>query len=480
MSKFERLSGQDASFLVFETPNSPMNVGGTSVFDGGSLVRRDGGVDVARFKAFIASRLHAVPRYRQRLAFVPVENQPVWIDDERFDLDYHVRHVALPKPGDDEQLKRLSADILSRPLDRGRALWESWIVEGLAERRFAIVSKTHHCMVDGVSGFDLSAAMMGTKPKRSFGPARPWHPRRPPSGVEMLRDDVLTRLRLPLALPTPRRAREVLRSDLGRQLSAIWQTLQSGLRGAANTPLNGPTGPHRRFDWLAIDLAEVKEVKARLGGTVNDVVLATVAGAVRRFLARRGTGVARLDFRVAIPVNVRTAEDLHQLGNRVSVWFMQLPIDERDPRRRMRRVCQMTAELKQAGHAAGTDALMKLADWAGPAVVNFGARFASRVSPYNLIITNVPGPQFPLYLLDARLLQGYPLVPLFENQGLGVALFSYDGQVCWGFNADWDLVPDLAAFVADVEASFAELQALASPRAARARRAGRHGRRARA
>jgi diacylglycerol O-acyltransferase len=473
MATFERLSGQDASFLVFETPNTPMNVGGTSVYDGGSLVRRGGGVDVARIKAFIASCLHKVPRCRQRLAFVPIENQPVWIDDERFDLDYHVRHVALPRPGNEDQLKRLSADILARPLDRGRALWESWIVEGLPDRRFAIVTKTHHCMVDGVSGLDLTAALMGTEPKASFAPGRPWRPRRPPSGVEMLRDDVLARLRLPFALPAPPPARDVLRSDLRRQLAAIWQTLQSGLRGAANTPLNRPTGPHRRFDWLAVELAEIKKVKDRVGGTVNDVVLTTVAGAMRRFLARRGVNVAELDFRVAIPVNVRTAEDLHVLGNRVSVWLTQLPLAERNLRRRLSRVCEITADLKASGRAAGTDAFMKLADWVGPEFVAVGARFASRVSPYNLIITNVPGPQFPLYMLDARLLEAYPLVPLFENQGLGIALFSYDRRMFWGFNADWDLVPDLGALVSDVEASFAELRALAEPGAVRSRSASR-------
>lgn len=479
MSAFEPLSGQDASFLVFETPNTPMNVGGTSIYDGGSLVRRDGSVDVPRIKAFIASRLHKVPRYRQRLAFIPIENQPVWIDDERFDLDYHIRHVALPKPGDEEQLKRLSADILSRPLDRGRALWESWFVEGLPDGRFACVSKAHHGMVDGISGLDLTAALMGTEPTKTVPRARPWCPRRPSSGVEMLRDDVLARLRLPLALPTPSRTAGILRSDLGQQLAAMWHTLQSGLRGAANTPLNRPPGPHRRFDWLSMGLRDIKDVKARLGGTVNDVVLATVAGAVRRFFVRRGVDVAQLDFRVAIPVSVRTAEDLHQPGNRTSVWLTPLPIGERDPRRRLARISAMTAELKGSGRAGGADAFMKLANWAGPALVALGTRFAARTTPYNLIVTNVPGPQFPLYLLDAPLLQAYPQVPLFENQGLGVALFSYDGRMWWGFNADWDLVPDLRAFAGDVEASFAELRGRSGARAA-AHHPGARGARARA
>jgi diacylglycerol O-acyltransferase len=470
MHTFERLSGQDVSFLFFETANTPMNVGGVSVFDGGTLVRADGAVDVDRIKAYIAAQLHKVPRYRHRLAYIPLENQPVWVDDERFDLDYHVRHVALPRPGNDEQVKRLAADILSRPLDRSRPLWESWIVEGVPDGRFAFVTKAHHCMVDGISGVDLSAVMMSTAPRTTFAGARRWRPRRPRSGVEMLRDDVLARVRLPFSSPARAPSRDILRSDIGQRLTAVWQTLQTGLRSAANTPLNRPLSPHRRFDWLQTDLGRIKEVKNRLGGTVNDVVLATVAGALRRFLRRRNVPLSRLDFRVAVPVNVRSAQDLHTLGNRTSVWLTSLPVSERDPRRRLAQICATTASLKRSGGAAGTDVLMRLADWAGPVGVALGVRMAERMTPYNLIVTNVPGPQFSLYMLDARLLHAYPLVPLFENQGLGVALFSYDGQLCWGLNADRDLVPDLQGLVGDIEESFAELRAAAEGRKAPAQR----------
>ena len=461
MSAFERLSGQDVSFLFFESANTPMNVGGVSVFDGGTLVKADGAVDVDRIKAYIAARLHKVPRYRHRLAYIPIQNQPVWIDDERFDLDYHVHHVALPRPGSEEHLKRLAADILSRPLDRGRPLWESWIIEGVPNGRFAFVTKAHHCMVDGISGVDLSAAMMSTAPRTTFPAARRWRPRPPRSGVEMLRDDVLARVRLPFTWPPRVPNRDILRSDIGQRLAAVWQTLQTGLRSAVNTPLNRPLSPHRRFEWLQMDLVQIKEVKNRLGGTVNDVVLATVAGALRRFLRRRNVPLSSLDFRVAVPVNVRSAEDLHVPGNRTSVWLTALPVGERDPRRRLAKISAITASLKRAGGAAGTDVLMRLADWTGPVGIALGVRLAERMSPYNLIVTNVPGPQFPLYLLDARLLQAYPLVPLFENQGLGIALFSYDGQLCWGLNADRDLVPDLRTLADDVVESFAELQASA-------------------
>lgn len=277
----------------------------------------------------------------------------------------------------------------------------------------------------------------------------------------MLRDDVLARVRLPFA-STPRVPnRDIQRSDLGQRLAAVWQTVQSGLRSAANTPFNRPLSLHRRFEWQRMDLGGIKDVKNRLGGTVNDVVLATVAGALRRFLKRRHVPLSSLDFRVAIPVNVRSEEDLHTTGNRTSVWLTALPVSERDPRRRLARICAITASLKHGGGAAGTDVMMRLADWTGPAGVALGVRLAERMSPYNLIVTNVPGPQFPLYLLDARLLQTYPLVPLFENQGLGIALFSYDGQLYWGLNADRELVPDLPSLAADLAESFAELQACA-------------------
>ena len=479
MSSFERLSGQDVSFLFFETANTPMNVGGVSVFDGGTLVSVDGAVDAERIKASIASHLHQVPRYRHRLAYIPIENQPVWVDDERFDLDYHVRHVALPKPGNEQQLKRLTADILSRPLDRSRPLWESWIVEGLPNGRFALVTKAHHCMIDGISGVDLSAAMMSTTPQTTAAAPRRWRPRRPLSGVEMLRDDVLARVRLPFTLTSRAPSQGMLRSDIGQRLTAVWQTLQNGLRSAADTPLNQPLGSHRRFEWLQMDLLRIKEVKSRLGGTVNDVVLATVAGALRRFLRRRSVPLSGIDFRVAVPVNTRAADELHALGNRTSVWLTSLPICERDPRRRLAQVCATTASLKRSSGAAGTDVLMRLADWTGPAGVALGVRLAERMSPYNLIVTNVPGPQFPLYMLDARLLQAYPLVPLFENQALGIALFSYDGQLCWGLNADRDLVPDLHMLADDIAASFAELQASADGSVHTPKSAPRSGTRAR-
>jgi len=469
--RYQRLSAQDASFLVFEGPSTPMNVGGASVFEAGPLMTGEGGVDIERIKQYIGSQLHLIPRYRQRLAYSLIERQPVWVDDDRFRLDYHVRHIALPRPGNAQQLKGVAADILSRSLDRQKPLWELWIVEGLEGQRFATVTKAHHCMVDGISGVDVATVTMRTTPDATIERSRPWRPRRIPSGVELLREDVLRRASLPVIRSLAAAPANILRSDFTERLAAVWSTLRAGLRGAANTPLNQPTGAYRRFDWLSLDLADVKAVKAQLGGTVNDVVLATVAGAVRRFLQRRRVSVRGLDFRVAAPVNMRAPGD-RTLGNRASVWLTALPIDERDPRRRLAKVCELTTTLKQSKQALGAEVLMQVADWTGPALATLGARFASRVSPYNLLVTNVPGPQFPLYLLGARLLEAYPLVPLFENQALGIALFSYAGRLCWGFNADWNLVPDLHAFVEDVEASFTELCRAAGSLHVRTRNAG--------
>ena len=463
---YQRLSGQDASFLAFEGPTTPMNVGGASIFEAQSLMTPEGGIDIERIKHYVASQMHLIPRYRQRLAYIPVEGQAVWVDDERFNLDYHVRHVALPRPGDDQQLKRLAADILSRPLDRQRPLWELWIIEGLQGGRCATVNKAHHCMVDGISGVDVATVTMRTTPDAAIEPSHAWRPRRVPSGGELLRDEVLRRARLPMpARSATRGSLAVPRSDLTERLGAVWSALRAGLRAVADTPLNQATGAYRRFDWLSLDLAEVKEVKQRLGGTVNDVVLATVAGAMRRFLQRRRVPLQKLEFRVAAPVNMRAPDD-RTLGNRVSVWLMDLPIQERDPCRRLAKVTAETKALRESKQALGTDVLMQVADWTGPALVNFGARFATRMNPYNLLVTNVPGPQFPLYMLGARMLEAYPLVPLFENQALGIALFSYAGRLHWGFNSDWDLLPDLHRIVEDVAESFAELRhAAARPRA---------------
>jgi diacylglycerol O-acyltransferase / wax synthase len=464
--RYERLPVQDGTFLAFEDPNSHMTIGATLVFDAAPLATPDGGIDVERIRAYIESRLHQIPRYRQRLAWVPVEGHPVWVDDDHFTIGYHVRHTALPRPGDERSLKRLSARVMSQQLDRGKPLWEAWVAEGLEGGRFALIVKTHHCMTDGVGAVDLVQVLLSASPDATIEEAPRWTPRPAPSGQDLLRDELLRWARTPLTAASI--AGRWLRGDvdfrqaLAEGYAPVLEVVRAGLKGAADTPLNRPIGPHRRIDWRTTELARVKVVKNRFGGTVNDVVLATVAGAVRRFFKRRRVPLEGVDFRTVVPVSVRTTEERGVMRNRASAWILSLPIDERDPRRRFARVRDTTEELKRTRHALGAQILGDLAELAGSLTfLHLGVRLMQRANPYNLIVTNVPGPPVPLYLLGARLLEGYPLVPLFENQALGVALFSYGDHLFWGFNGDWDLVPDLNHFADDVEASFDELYAAA-------------------
>ena len=462
---YEELSAEDRSFLIAEGENTHMNVGGPTIFETGDLSTPEGGIDSERIRAHVASRLQAIPRYRQRLAYTPVFNRPVWVDDTDFNLNYHIRHMSLPRPGTERQLKRLTAWILCQHLDRRKPLWELWIVEGVEGGRFALVCKVHHCMTDGVSGVELLSALLGFTAEETIPTPAAWTPRPTPSWGELLTDEVSRQVKAPLALARrlgrlwqePDRAQAELQHSVG----AVWDLITAGMHGAASTPLNRPIGPYRRFDWLSMDLAEVKQIKNALGGTINDVVLTTVAGALRRLFEQRRVNVDVLDYRAAVPVNVRAPEERTRMGNRVSAWLASLPLHERDPRRRFVAVHNMTADLKASRQARGAEALLELAEWAGPTLFGLGVQMVGLMQPYNIIVTNVAGPQVPLYLLGAQMVAGYPVVPLFENQGLGVALFSYNGQLCWGFNADWDLVPDLHDFVAGVARSFRELCAAA-------------------
>jgi WS/DGAT/MGAT family acyltransferase len=457
---YERLTAQDRSFLVFEKDNTHMNLGGITLFERAPLAAHDGGVDIDRIRAYIGSRLHFIPRYRQRLAYVPIENYPVWVDDDHLNLHYHVRHTSVPRPGDLRQLKRLTARIMSAPLDRRRPLWEAWIIEGLDDDRFAMLLKTHHSVVDGVSGVDLMSVLLRPQADDSFEEPAPWRPRRAPTSSELLLDQVAHRVNMPRAvweqaqrfLRDPRQAA----AQLVDNLSSSWEFINAGLRRPAETPLNQPIGPYRRFDWHGLDLMQVKAVKNQLGGTVNDVILATVTGAIRRFLTRRMTNVDKLDYRAVVPVSVRAAHEQGTQGNRVSAWLLSLPVAERNVRERYRRVSEMTAHLKQSKQAQGIEALTQIAELVDP-ILTLGVRLAARVAPYNLIVSNVPGPPFPLYLLGSRLREGYPTVPLFDYQGLGIAIFSYDNRLFFGLNADWDLVPDLHDLVSDLDIAFREL-----------------------
>jgi len=458
---YDRLTFLDNSFLLMEGANSPMHVAGTAMYETGPLRNADGGIDIDKIRDYVNARLHLIPRYRQRLAYTPVEGQPVWVDDDHFNIHYHVRHTALPKPGDERQLKRLAARIMSQHLDRAKPLWEIWVVEGLANHdQFAMISKIHHCMVDGMSSVDLLNVLLKSEPTEHFEPAPRWMPRRAPTSWELATDALLRYASLPIEigrnLPEVIRAARDPRSDIRARLRALRDTLSTGIRGPSETPLNQRIGPHRRFDWLLMDLKEVKAVKNRVGGTLNDIVLATVAGAVRHFLQRRGVSVDNLDFRVMAPVSVRSPEERGTMGNRVSAWMVPMPLGERDPVRRLDKISETTTHLKETKQALGAEMLTQVADWTPSTLLSLGARMATRALPFNLVVTNVPGPQVPLYLLGAKMLDNYGFIPLTDYLCLGVVLFSYAGKLCWGFTAEWDLLPDLHEFVSDIEASFRE------------------------
>ncbi len=464
MARYARLSVVDRSFLDLESSCYPQHIAATLVFESGPLRRPDGGIDADRIREYVASRLYRIPRYRQKLAWIPVEGHPVWVDDDSFNVHYHVRHTSLPAPGDERQLKRLAGRIMSQQLDRGKPLWEMWIVEGLDDDRFALITKTHHCVIDGIAGVDLMTVLLSPSPEEEGEPPPRWIPEPPPGALELLGSEAVRRALTPLAA-----ARGLLRalgdpagaaSEAREQVAALGEALSAGLRSASETPLNREPGPHRRFDWTSFDLAPVKELKNKLGGTVNDVVLATVTGAVGRFLEQRGVppgAQRRLDLRAMVPVSVRPATERGTVGNKIALWAVALPIGESDPRHRLSAVREVTERLKESRQALGASVLAAVSEWTVPTLLTLATRMAYRFRAANLVVTNVPGPQLPLYLLGARMLASYPMLNLLMNHSLGIALFSYDGRLHWGVMADWDLVPDLHDFVGHIEASFREL-----------------------
>jgi WS/DGAT/MGAT family acyltransferase len=463
--KYEVLSPQDASFLAAEGPSTPMHIAAAFVAEAGPLRTEHGGIDVERIRSFIGARLHRVPRYRQRLAYTPLRRLPIWVDDNHFSVEYHVRHTALPHPGNEEQLKRLIGRLSSQALDRRRPLWELWVVEGLeGGERFAVVSKVHHCLADGISGAELMTVLMSLSPDETIETPPPFVPRPAPGVRELVAEDLLGLATGPVkaGLRVADLLRADRRSELAQALRGAGDLIARGLLPASETPLNREIGPHRRFDYFALDLARVRALKDKLGGTLNDVVLATVAGGLRRFLVRRLVDVAALDFRVSAPVSVRSDSERGVIGNRVSAWIIPLPVGEPDPLRRLEHIRATTRKLKESNQALGADLLSAVTEWTGMTLLSLGTSFQNIGRPHNLIVTNVPGPQVPLYLVGAPLLESYPIGPLFQNQAVIVALFSYAGRLFWGLNADAERMPDLADLRRDLERAFDELAAVAA------------------
>ena len=464
---YERLSASDNTFLVLEKPNTHMHVAATTVFRSGSLGKADGAIDVPRLREYIASRLDRIPRYRQKLARVPVTEHPIWVDDTHFDIEYHVRHTSLPKPGRAPQLKRLAARIMSQQLDRAKPLWEFWIVEGLeGGEHFAVIHKAHHCMIDGVSGVDLMAVLMALEPTEHFSSNGRWSPRATPSSFELATDEIRRRVCEPTELfwaaPKWLWHPRTTFNAVAEGVSAVGETLAAGLSPTTELPFNRRIGPHRRFDWVEMELAEVKAVKNRLGGTLNDVVLAIVTGAVRTFLRGRGFDCRGKHVRANVPVSVRHDEEHGTLGNRIALWMTDLPVGEEDPLRRLGAIRKTTTALKQSKQALGAEVLAEVSELTTSTLLSLAVRISARGRPFNLVVTNVPGPQMPLYMLGAEMTGIYPMVNLLRNQGVGVALFSYAGKLCWGIVADFELMPDLDRFSASLEDSFKELKAIST------------------
>ncbi|MCB1002767.1 MAG: wax ester/triacylglycerol synthase family O-acyltransferase [Acidimicrobiales bacterium] len=453
----DRLSGQDALFLQVEAPNQPMHVGGVAVFEGAPFHDDDGRFRIDDLRDAITARLHLVPRFRRKLRWVPFDQgHPVWVDDPDFDVADHVRCERLPEPGGWPELRHLVERLEAVPLRRDRPLWELWFVEGLEGGRVALVQKTHHALIDGISGIDVATVLLDLEPDPPSVEAPEWEPDPPPSDAELLVDGVAGRLRGPAAwlqsaagaLRHPEQTGErVLESavDAGRAL------LSAG-RPPPPTPWNVPIGPTRRYEVARVPLDRVKETKAAVDASVNDVVLAICAGALRAFLLHRGEPVpGGRTLRTFVPVSLRREDQRYSYGNRVSGLLAELPVGEPDPAARLREVCAQMAAVKRSGQAEVADQVLAVADLAPPAMVGFAARLIVRQRTVNLGITNVPGPQVPLYCMGARLLEVFPYVGVFERTGLLLGLISYCGQLGFGLTADGASMPDLDVLARAVE-----------------------------
>lgn len=465
MARYDRLTALDTSFLHLERIETPMHVGAVSILEGRPFFDAAGRFRLADVRRLVESRLHLIPRFRKRLMAVPFEQgRPVWVDDERFDIAYHVRLTALPHPGSREQLLALTARVQAQLLDRGRPLWELWFVEGLDGGNVGLLQKTHHAMVDGVSGVDVATVLLDFTPEPTVLQPPRWVVEPPPSSRRLLADTLFERATEPAEIArtirsivrAPRRAIERT-GQLGRALSSLFDrhTL------APRTSLNVAVGRSRRFDGVRIALEDVKTVRAALGGTVNDVVLAGVASALRGLFESRGDDLDGLGLRVLCPVSVRDDSERMQLGNRVSAMFVELPVGEADPVARLRAIRATTQDLKEREQAVGAAFLLDLAHFAAPTLLGLAARLVHRQPFVNLVVTNVPGPQVPLYCMGARLLEAYPVVPLAHNLTLGIAILSYCGQLHFGLYADADAVPDLPVLAAALEESFGALKKIA-------------------
>jgi WS/DGAT/MGAT family acyltransferase len=463
----DRLTSIDASFLHQERPESHMHIGGVLVFDGPPPAFAD-------YLDHVRSRLHLVPRYRQKLATPPLQTgRPLWVDDPSFRIDYHVRHAALPAPGRELQLLEMAARIASQPLDRAKPLWENWLVEGLDGDRFALIFKTHHSLVDGVSGVGLGHVLFDLEPDSTppgSGRAQAWRPEPAPSQLAMafagLRGGVGTLADLGARLGSALRRPRSSLAAVGDSVLGVGELVWAGLNPAPRTPLNVPIGAHRRYDIVRHHLADYKEVKDRLGGTVNDVVLTVVSGGLRDWLHSRGVRTEGLELRALVPVSVRMEGEQHQLGNRITVMRGPLPVYIEDPAARLHQVRTAMSALKESRQAAGAATLARVTELAPPVALAQSARLSTSTRLFNLIVTNVPGPQVPLYLLGRELRELFPLAFLPRDHALAIGVLSYHGGIAYGLLGDYDALPDLNVVRRGIDSELADLLKAARQRAA--------------
>ena len=438
-----------------------MHLGGLTIVEGPPPPMED-------FLEQIRQRLHLVPRYRHKLAFTTLDSgRPVWIDDPNFNVEYHVRHTALPTPGTWVQLQSLTARIFSQQLDRSKPLWEMWLIEGLWDDRFALITKTHHSLIDGIAGVDLATVLfdLSREPPPIKHSGRPWQPHSEPGTVELVAAGLRGAVRAGFALAEGTvdalthpdhafaRAREAA--------EGIGEIVWAGLNPAPETPLNVPIGPHRRYVGVADRLDNFKLVKDAFGGTVNDVVLAVVTGALRSFLISRGRHTEGVELRALVPVSVRSEAEHHTMGNRIVVMRGPLPVYIADPVQRLRFVSEAMAGLKESKQALGAEVIAGVQNFAPPTILAQASRLNFSTRLFNLIVTNVPGPQLPLYVLGREILDAYPVAFLPENHALAIAIMSYNGQMNFGLLSDFDAVPDLQSIGENIEEELATLVTLA-------------------
>ena len=453
----DRMSTLDAGFFFVEHDNVPMHLGSLAVFEGPAPSYDD-------LVRLLSAKLPLVPRYRQLVRAMPLQIfRPVWVDDAHFEISYHVRHAAVPAPGEAEQLRTLAAKIFAQRLDRARPLWEAWLLEGLEGGRWALISKVHHCMVDGIGGTDLMTVVFDVGPDAHPVAPVPWNARPSPSLISLVATGLRDSITGPLSELASVPAVLLQRLRTPRQLVGFGLGLTASARRLATrsvSSLNGPIGPHRRWDWTTASLSEVKEIRRTMGGTINDVVLAVITRGFRDLLESRGELEDGLVVRSLVPVSVRTESEHGATTNRVSAVLANLPVGEPDPVRRLALLRKQMDDMKHTHQAVGAEVLTEMLGFAAPTLLALGTRAGFRL-PQPLIqtvTTNVPGPRFPLFILGRQMVAVYPYVPIGDNVRISIAIFSYLDRFSFGITAELDAAPDLDVLIQGIGRGIAELR----------------------